>query len=71
MCCKCNYFLRGMDFMPDIHLLMDIYWMQPFDFGFYSIDKKWFPVAFYYCIWFGFILWYKITTDPLKFIIYD
>jgi len=39
-----------MDFMPNIHLLVDTYWMRPFDFGFYSIDKKRFPVAYEYCI---------------------
>jgi len=44
-----------MDFMPNIRLLVDTHWMQPFDFGFYSIDlkkkkKKRFPVAYDYCI---------------------
>lgn len=26
--------------MPNIRLLVDTYWMRPFGFGFYSIDKN-------------------------------
>ena len=43
MCCEWNYFLKGMDFMPNIRLLVDTYWMQPFDIAFYNIDKKIIP----------------------------
>lgn len=59
MCCECNYFLKGMDFMPNIHLLVDTYWMQPFDFGFYSIDKTVIPSW----LWLLYLIWFYIVIS--------